>query len=852
MDSLTAYIPSDDPPSSRQVDDTSNNNNTLQQTQGQVPTTTATTIITTDIVDIKNNSPRRAQEQPPPQQDIARDECTPVQSADASHTPQEPRLHDNNNNNSASASAAETTSSEKQFTRGSSSSFRQPLPQLTRDTPLPTVSSFNLLPQQLKQPLFVAIARVLVVYGNAWQSAPELVEGIRLYELVTLRGNTPKSTVQGAISTALSLAHSLKTFEPIEKRRAQGTTYYRMAPKALDPSLELKVVDSDATESDSTSTTARKKQSGSSSLARSAITRPKARVKAPTTNAKRKQKLSSDTSIKSKKRKPITGWASDTLSSGSSDDDSMVSAATARKTNGQTRQKSTIDTRKGSPSSTITRPKPPVRKDSIPNGLKKLPKGYVYDTEINQSALMNLSVNPSQTGEYMQHLKGKNALENNYPDRRGEFGVDLTQEPSTFALEQQTGYTYPRLRNSRRERLPKADCEDGFAITDLKHNGAFLGRMFCLTDGHGGRACSSFVIATIPGAMQVILGKYKPQDLSLPNVQELVKSQISEAVRLIDKEYLDYKKQQYMLYKEKKITDDPGSDDPVNPVLSCKPDITFIDISNIQQGFLLMASDGLWDYVQKSHHRTQDQNLTVSQFVGDKVDRGWNHQRIVHTLSDRESSAGLYSDSIQEYDDFTAILVTFGKQQLLQQQKQYQDHEDRQILLHQQRLQEQFLLEQKRLAEAAAFEQKMRDMEMIRLEQANLRKLEAAANASGDETLSDSSLANKTVVIPMAHVVAATSEVDAMVVEEVTPAPLTSTGTTPFSAPTPSSRSGTQQQTAKKIQLIDTILNEQSPSSMATGSTESTEADDDGTQNQVSPTGAAMQEDNQDVDMLST
>lgn len=135
------------------------------------------------------------------------------------------------------------------------------------------------------------------------------------------------------------------------------------------------------------------------------MTRPKARVKAPVTNTKRKQKLSSDTPIKSKKRKPVSGWASDTLSSGSSDDDSMISADTDRKTNGQTRQKSTREARNGSPSSSTTRPKPPIRKDSIPNGLKKLPKGYVYDTEINQSALMNLSVNPSQTGEYMQHLK---------------------------------------------------------------------------------------------------------------------------------------------------------------------------------------------------------------------------------------------------------------------------------------------------------------------------------------------------------------------------------------------------------------------------------------------------------------
>ncbi|KAG0271295.1 Protein phosphatase 1L [Linnemannia exigua] len=692
-----------------------------------------------------------------------------------------------------------------------------------------------------------------------------------------------------------------------------------------------------------------------------------------------------------KKRKPITGWASDTLSSGSSDDDddSMVSVETNRKSNGRTRQRSTdASTRRGSPSSASTRPKPPVRKDSIPNGLKKLPKGYVYDTEINQSALMNLSVNPSQTGEFMQHLKGKNALENDFPDKRGDYPVDLTQEPSTFALEQQTGYTYPRLRNSGRERLPKPDCEDGFFITDLTNNGAFLGRLFCVTDGHGGRACSSFVIATIPGAMQVILGKYRPKDLSLPHIQDLVKSQITEAVRLIDKEYLDYKKQQYILYKEKRITEDPGSDgttlivnifidkwiinlnlgdsrsllssrdtigrwnvefhsedhtpalerlaqtiyanggefvthddkvirfdpnlrndkkhrqslkearirvrdgasneygipyrtkngqaasvnlgacigdvlyklDPVNPVLSCKPDITFIDITNIQQGFLLMASDGLWDYVKKAH-RTQDQNGIVSQFVGDKVDRGWNHQRIVCALSDREASSGLYSESIQEYDDFTAILVTFGKQQLLQQQKQNQDIEDKHLLLQQQRLQEQFILEQQklkqRLAEEAALQQKLRDVEMIRQEQANLRKLEAAANTSGDETLSDSSQANTRVVFPTVLVAAAVAGVEPMVVEEAAPASSTSTGavagvsvtgatTFPATTPPPPPTRPTQQP-PKRTPPVDVVMDENSSSAALTSSTESTEADDS-VQERVSRV-SGVAEGDQDVDM---
>jgi hypothetical protein len=58
--------------------------------------------------------------------------------------------------------------------------------------------------------------------------------------------------------------------------------------------------------------------------------------------------------------------------------------------------------RTGSPS-TSSRPK--ALKQGIPNGLKKLPKGYVYDTDVNRAALMDLSVDPTQTGEFIELLK---------------------------------------------------------------------------------------------------------------------------------------------------------------------------------------------------------------------------------------------------------------------------------------------------------------------------------------------------------------------------------------------------------------------------------------------------------------
>ncbi|KAF9581236.1 Protein phosphatase 1L [Lunasporangiospora selenospora] len=723
-------------------------------------------------------------------------------------------------------------------------------------TPLPRLQDYNLLPDQLKNPLFVAIAKVLLVWGNIWQSATQLVEGIRHFNQANLGGRTPKGTVQGAISTAIALSGTLRTFEPIEKLRLGSTTYYRMDRRVFEtrapPTVAPDSSDSDE-ETTSAASSRRGRRSGGASRAPVSKTKskpaaaPSSSTAAATSRARRPPKptittaairstattTSQDATNKRKKKTPLSpGWGSDTLSSDSSDEeDTPQNMSRSSYGRGSSSNHSYYNssapgskrTRTGSPdagpSGSSTRGRPPGRRDSIPNGLKKLPKGYVYDMEINQAALMHLSVNPSQTGEYMQHLKGKNAIANDFPDRRGEFNVDLNQEPSIFSMEQQTGYTYPRLRTSMKERLSKAECEDGYAIADLKHDGSYLGRLFCITDGHGGRACSSFVIATIPGALQVILGKYKPSDLSLPRVQELVRRQITEAVRLIDKEYLDYKKQQYLLYKAKKIVNDPGSDgttlivnvfvdkwiiclnlgdsrtmlgsrdsngrwgvhfhsedhtpslerlaqtiyanggefvthddkiikfdpnmkndkkhryglkearirvrdgasneygipfrtkngqcasvnlgacigdvlyklDPVNPVLSCKPDITFIDTTEIQQGFLLMATDGLWDYVQRGG-KVQEQTATVCQFVGDKLDRGWNHQRIVCTLSDRESVASLYSDSIQEFDDFTAILVTFSKQQLLHQQQQRQEYERQQLILQQQRIQEQQIL----------------------------------------------------------------------------------------------------------------------------------------------------------------
>lgn len=99
------------------------------------------------------------------------------------------------------------------------------------------------------------------------------------------------------------------------------------------------------------------------------------------------------------------------MSSGSSDDEDTDSKPSSSRNGNNTSgndHKSLLSSKRartGSPSSNSSRGRGPSKQDIIPNGLKKLPKGYVYDTDINQSALMNLSINPLQTGEFIQHLR---------------------------------------------------------------------------------------------------------------------------------------------------------------------------------------------------------------------------------------------------------------------------------------------------------------------------------------------------------------------------------------------------------------------------------------------------------------
>lgn len=110
------------------------------------------------------------------------DEADITQGDDAFHADASiPGSHTTTEVTHASTSGADGASTpaepkpKKKKAKGLPMRLSGPLPALPSSTPLPDLEDFNLRREQLKNPLFVAISKVLIVYGNAWQSATDLV-----------------------------------------------------------------------------------------------------------------------------------------------------------------------------------------------------------------------------------------------------------------------------------------------------------------------------------------------------------------------------------------------------------------------------------------------------------------------------------------------------------------------------------------------------------------------------------------------------------------------------------------------------------------------------------------------------
>ncbi|RHZ47078.1 hypothetical protein Glove_593g33 [Diversispora epigaea] len=567
--------------------------------------------------------------------------------------------------------------------------------------------SLDLAEDQRSNKIFSSILKTLLVNGNRYMTAKEIVAGIHKHGFTRLGGLTPQATVQGNISTAISMAMSKKRPTPIEKRKMEPNgTGYRIA-RALFPqeSEFLSRMDSDPPDPSPSNI------------------KKKIRIKVNNRKKSRVHRKSKNGNIRSY--------------DSNSDFEERISKRRGIK----------------------------VSEDKVPT----------------DNVIVDLSSESLEGNEIDEH--NSSFLKANEPS---DFGINMSINPISFAIAQETGYSYPRFRSSPRRRYAKTKCEDAFCVKDLYHlDGSFLCRLFCLADGHGGSGCSAFLTTRVPDCVESMLRLYEPNQLDDYYEQEKFKQDMTDLIRGLDEEYLNAKREEYRNWQahdvsvepvddgatlvinlffgewfininvgdsrtilasksndkwivdfasedhkpflerlaveifsnggifvdsqDKPIRFDPSPQDrpirmnlknarirlqnadndlgvpykknngnnwslnvaatcgdllfklnPSKPVINCVPDIYFSKLGEIpnptDKRFILMSTDGLFDHLYLS--KADMQNQVISTHVGTKLDSGEHIKNIVMHLCNREGDRSLFENTLQEYDDCTCILVS--------------------------------------------------------------------------------------------------------------------------------------------------------------------------------------------------
>ncbi|KAI9266834.1 hypothetical protein BDA99DRAFT_558871 [Phascolomyces articulosus] len=358
------------------------------------------------------------------------------------------------------------------------------------DTVDTELKDLNICDQLRANSSFMKVMATLFHYGNQSMNAAQLVIAVRALNLLPLRGETPKSTIQGIISTSRKAARDLRQPDPfqIDKDNSGRQAKYSIAENVLngatvpavqeipDEPIILKPVEH--------STPYASSYSGGGQLGKRQRKTPKfytpdALRKAKNRRARSKLKRSKGYDGDSDSASDIDVDMDDDslMSMGSSDDDDQTSAV--------------------------------PEEDTI--------SGYslVYAPPSNDNT------------DYIDPINFED-----YPIA------------AYFAVAQQKGYSYPRFRSHEKVKIPKINCEDKFRVADIVSESTqhVVGRMFILADGHGGRGCSEFFVRNTPAAVQKLCANYDPAKFDDKQVQKSFEAGIKKMVEVLDEEYLKLKR----------------------------------------------------------------------------------------------------------------------------------------------------------------------------------------------------------------------------------------------------------------------------------------------------------------------
>ncbi|RCH97733.1 hypothetical protein CU097_012680 [Rhizopus azygosporus] len=338
---------------------------------------------------------------------------------------------------------------------------------------------------------FMKVMATLFHYGNQSMNATQLVVAIRALNLLPLRGETPKSTIQGIISTSRKLARDLNISDPfrIDREGAGRQTKYAISDEIMngvEPPPIIEIPDEPI------------------------ILRP---VEHTLQGTKRSRKATSfyspSSNSKQRKKRSKKGRKSYDDDIGSSDVD--------------------ID----------------ADEDM---------DGYVFGDEDENQATQEVIEEEDTIVDYTL-LYSPPTADMDYIDK-----INFNEYPvaAHFAIVQQKGYSYPRFRSHEKIKIPKANCEDKFRVTDIKKDDHVIGRLFILADGHGGPGCSEYFVRKTPVAVENLCQHYDPEALIDPEVQNNMQAEIKAMIQQLDEEYLSKKREELSQKKDDEHIDNDG------------------------------------------------------------------------------------------------------------------------------------------------------------------------------------------------------------------------------------------------------------------------------------------------------
>ncbi|RCH94720.1 hypothetical protein CU097_013252 [Rhizopus azygosporus] len=338
---------------------------------------------------------------------------------------------------------------------------------------------------------FMKVMATLFHYGNQSMNATQLVVAIRALNLLPLRGETPKSTIQGIISTSRKLARDLNISDPfrIDREGAGRQTKYAISDEIMngvEPPPVIEIPDEPI------------------------ILRP---VEHTLQGTKRSRKATSfySPSSNSKQRKKR--------------------AKKGRKSYDDDNASSDVD----------------IDADEDMDG-------YVFGDEDENQATQEVIEEEDTIVDYTL-LYSPPTADMDYIDK-----INFNEYPvaAHFAIVQQKGYSYPRFRSHEKIKIPKANCEDKFRVTDIKKSDHVIGRLFILADGHGGPGCSEYFVRKTPVAVESLCQRYDPEALIDPEVQNNMQTEIKAMIQQLDEEYLSKKREELSQKKDDEHIDNDG------------------------------------------------------------------------------------------------------------------------------------------------------------------------------------------------------------------------------------------------------------------------------------------------------